>query len=60
MVITVGFSVFGLSDLSHLTNFGLLTALTVVTALAADFLVLPALLLRLDAFKERHRPHRQT
>ena len=48
VVLALGFSVFGLSDIAHLTNFGLLTALTVVTALAADFLLLPALLLLVD------------
>jgi uncharacterized protein len=45
VVLALGFSVFGLSDISHLVNFGLLTALTVVTALLADFLLLPAVLL---------------
>jgi len=48
IVLALGFSVFGTSSMSHLVNFGLLTALTVVTALAADFLLLPALLLALD------------
>lgn len=45
VVLVLGFSVFGLSDVSHLVNFGLLTALTVVTALLADFLLLPAVIL---------------
>ena len=45
VVLTLGFSVFGLSDISHLVNFGLLTALTVITALLADFLLLPAVIL---------------
>ena len=45
VVLVLGFSVFGLSDISHLVNFGLLTALTVLTALAADFLLLPAVIL---------------
>ena len=35
----------GISDFSHLVNFGLLTALTVVLALVADFLTLRALLM---------------
>ena len=45
IVLSLGFSVFGLSSVSHLVNFGLLTALTVVTALLADFFLMPALLI---------------
>ena len=48
VVLAVGFSVFGLSSMSHMVNFGLLTAMTVVTALAADFFLLPAVLILLD------------
>ena len=48
LVLALGFSVFGMSDISHLVNFGLLTALTVMTALMADFLVLPAVILILS------------
>ncbi len=44
VVLALGFSVFGLSTISHLVNFGLLTALTVTTALACDFFLLPTLL----------------
>ena len=48
VVIALGFSIFGLSSFAHLVNFGMLTALTVVLAVAADFFVLPALLITLD------------
>ncbi|MEE2902483.1 MAG: MMPL family transporter [Myxococcota bacterium] len=48
LVLALGFCVFGLSDISHLVNFGTLTALAVVLALLADFLLLPAVLLSLS------------
>jgi len=48
VVLAVGFSVFGLSSMSHMVNFGLLTAMTVTTALVADFFLLPAILILLD------------
>lgn len=48
LVLALGFCVFGLSDISHLVNFGTLTALAVVVALLADFLLLPAVLLSLS------------
>jgi predicted RND superfamily exporter protein len=45
LVLLAGFSVLALSDFQANAQFGLLVALTIVGALAADFLLLPALLL---------------
>ena len=44
VVLTAGFGVFCFSDFLGTRNFGLLTGLTVMVALAADLLVLPAVL----------------
>ncbi len=45
VVLTAGFGVFGFSDFLGTRNFGLLTGLTVMVALVADLLVLPAVLI---------------
>ncbi len=44
LVLTLGFGVFGFSDFLGTRNFGLLTGLTVMVALAADLLLLPAVI----------------
>ncbi len=44
VVLTLGFGVFGFSDFLGTRNFGLLTGLTVMVALAADLLLLPAVI----------------
>ncbi len=51
LVLSLGFFLFLFADLSNLKNFGLLTGLTIILALAADFLLAPALM------KELHRSH---
>jgi predicted RND superfamily exporter protein len=49
--VTIGFSVFVLSDFIPTIYFGILTALAMVAALAADLLVLPLLLERFRPFE---------
>ncbi|MEW5736522.1 MAG: MMPL family transporter [Thermodesulfobacteriota bacterium] len=44
-VLVAGFAVFIFSDMHSIATFGLLTAGTLITALAADFFLMPALLL---------------
>jgi predicted RND superfamily exporter protein len=44
LVLFFGFLVYGLSSLSNIFNFGFLTALAILLALAADFFIVPALL----------------
>jgi predicted RND superfamily exporter protein len=44
LVLFFGFSVYGLSSLANIFNFGLLTALAILLALVADFFIAPALL----------------
>ncbi|MYA87815.1 MAG: MMPL family transporter [Boseongicola sp. SB0662_bin_57] len=43
-VLTAGFFIFCLADMRNLVDFGLLTGITIVTALAADFVLAPALM----------------
>jgi predicted RND superfamily exporter protein len=50
VVLAFGFLVFLFSTMDSLTRFGALLAGTVVTALVADFLLLPALILTLKPF----------
>jgi uncharacterized protein len=47
-IVAAGFAVLGLSTFKVTATMGLLTALTVVCALAVDFLLLPALLIAFD------------
>ncbi len=49
--ITIGFSIFVLSDFIPTIYFGILTALAMVAALAADLVILPLLLERLRPFR---------
>ncbi|MCP4904023.1 MAG: MMPL family transporter [bacterium] len=44
IVLTMGFLIYALSDLSNLSRFGLLTAFSVVSAFLADVLLAPALM----------------
>ncbi len=48
LILAAGFAVLAMSTFKLNEDFGLLIALTIVAALAADFLLLPALLIRLD------------
>ncbi len=53
-VLTAGFFIFCLADMRNLVDFGFLTGITIVTALAADFVLAPALMaLR---YRGMHRP----
>ncbi len=44
IVLSIGFFIFVFAGMNNLFNFGLLTALTILMALAADYLVAPALM----------------
>lgn len=44
-VLTTGFFMFMLSSMNHLKDFGFLTGITIILALAADFFATPALML---------------
>ena len=48
LILAAGFVVLSMSTFKLNEDFGLLTALTILAALVADFLLLPALLLRVD------------
>lgn len=48
LVLTIGFSILAMSSFSLNADMGLLTAIIIVTALAVDFLFLPAFLMLLD------------
>ena len=52
IVFALGFLVFGLSGMAMNQTLGLLTGMTVIIALAADFLLLPPLLMVLDGAME--------
>ena len=54
LVLGLGFLVFGLSSLTGLSNFGLLTALAIFLALIADLLLAPALIRLL--YRDREKP----
>ncbi len=51
LIFAIGFLVFGLSDLATNQTLGTLVGITVVIALAADFLLFPPLLVALDRIK---------
>jgi len=44
IVLSIGFFIFAFATMSNLRNFGLLTGFTIATALAADYLLAPALM----------------
>lgn len=50
VILATGFCMFGFSVISILQKFGLLSALTIVGALIADLLVLPALIIKFKLF----------
>jgi len=58
LVLVVGFSVFGLSELTNVRIFGLLSAFAAAVAFLADLLVAPALLAVVELF--RSLPERGT
>jgi len=47
LVLSSGFFLYMLSDLSNLFNFGLLTGFTILMALLSDFFLAPALMTEL-------------
>ena len=51
LVLTAGFSIFGLSELSNIRIFGLLSAFAAIIAFLADLLVAPALLAVVEQFR---------
>jgi predicted RND superfamily exporter protein len=48
VVLIAGFSILAMSSFSNTSNVGLLTAIVIAFALAADFLFLPPLLMKID------------
>jgi predicted RND superfamily exporter protein len=52
IVLSIGFFIFMLADMHNLFNFGLLTGITIVSALLADFLLAPALMSLLHKSEE--------
>ena len=52
VVLSLGFFIFMLASMNNLFNFGLLTGFTIVTALLADFLIGPALMMVIHKPKE--------
>jgi len=48
LILAVGFAVLAFSTFKLNEDFGLLTSITILAALLADFLLLPTLLMRLD------------
>ena len=51
LVLVLGFSVFGLSELANVRIFGLLSAFAAAVAFLADLLVAPALLAVVELFR---------
>lgn len=58
LVLVVGFSIFGLSDMTNIRVFGLLSAFAAAVALLADLLVAPALLAVVEGARARRRAAR--
>lgn len=52
VVLSLGFFIFTFATMKNLFNFGLLTAVTILTALAADYFIAPALMVVVN---KRHR-----
>jgi len=52
IILVVGFSVIAQSAFELNASMGLLTAIVIIFALAADFLFLPALLIKFDGAKK--------
>ncbi len=44
VVLSIGFFIFGFATMKNIVNFGLLTGVTIILALASDYLVAPALM----------------
>lgn len=57
VAIMIGFSILTLSNFIPTIYFGLLTALAMFIALAADLLLLPRLIILIKPFKEQEGPH---
>ena len=52
VVLSAGFFIFTMASMHNIQRFGVLTAFTIITALAADFLISPALMMVLHKPKE--------
>lgn len=52
IVLSLGFFIFAFATMSNVRNFGLLTGFTIITALLADYLLAPALMVLVN--KRRH------
>lgn len=55
-VLSIGFFIFMFSSMNNLFDFGLLTGITIVTALLADYFISPALLIVYQAYLKRVTP----
>ena len=53
VVLSIGFFIFVLADMKNLFNFGMLTSLTILMALLADYLVAPALMVLVNPKVEK-------
>lgn len=59
-ILAVGFGILGLSSFQMNAHFGLLVAITIAAALAADFLLLPTLLMRIEGALHQEEPQYAT
>ncbi len=51
IVLSIGFFLFAFATMQNVRNFGILTGFTIVMALAADYLVAPALMVLVNKKK---------
>jgi predicted RND superfamily exporter protein len=51
IVLSIGFFIFAFATMSNVRNFGLLTGFTIITALLADYLLAPALMVMVNKKK---------
>jgi uncharacterized protein len=54
LILSIGFGVCVFSPMAPMSNFGILTALTLIMALLADLLIAPAIMILLDRIEIRH------
>ena len=54
LILSIGFGVCVFSPMAPMSNFGILTALTLIMALLADVLIAPAIMILLDRIEIRH------
>ena len=55
-VLSIGFFIFMFASMNNLFDFGLLTGITIITALLADYFISPALLIVYQAYLKRVAP----